>query len=366
MIEDLTAERLSELISDKSRIEQILTHKGAETHFSFNGEYFFAVTNEKKLYSGIEAHQKNYLGNEDNLKFPIDCPDLLGEYFFLKQSNYIKKEMAIVGLALFEKAKAKEDFKASEIAFAKTNIDKYTINEALGKAFPNYSKRWEYYLNKLNKFTEQTTPKTFDEIFEDAIKSKEIAIENKEDKFEIETQRSYLHFSFNVWLKEKGFWEFGDRSTYLLFSTNEKFSEFLEYEGNVLKLRQKAIERNNKRKGLEVTEKEIEVEQPTEPEQKIPAKFYALYHWILIEMGIERHFETNENGLFDRTKIETFAENRYPNTSKQGFYRAFKNEINLSDKKGIALSFGKGYKETIIKISNNDAKVITHLKDYPN
>lgn len=47
------------------------------------------------------------------------------------------------------------------------------------------------------------------------------------------------------------------------------------------------------------------------------------------------------------------------------FYRAYK-EINIKDRKLIAYDFGKGYKDIIQDISNNDAKVIIHLKKFPN
>ena len=47
------------------------------------------------------------------------------------------------------------------------------------------------------------------------------------------------------------------------------------------------------------------------------------------------------------------------------FYRTYK-DLDITDKKSIANSYGRGYKEKIIEISNNDVKVIHHLKDYPN
>ena len=97
----------------------------------------------------------------------------------------------------------------------------------------------------------------------------------------------------------------------------------------------------------------------------IKAKFYALYHWILIEMGVENYFKRDENDKYKRTEIEAFAQERYPGTSKQGFYRAFI-EIDITKKVEIAKTFGPGYKRKIEKISNNSAKVIHHLKNYPN
>ncbi len=98
---------------------------------------------------------------------------------------------------------------------------------------------------------------------------------------------------------------------------------------------------------------------------KIPAKYYALYHWILIEMGIENNFERDQNDHYSKGEIEAYAKERYPETSMQGFYREFK-EIDITNKINISRNFGKGYKDKIIEISNNNAKIITHLKNYPN
>jgi hypothetical protein len=103
----------------------------------------------------------------------------------------------------------------------------------------------------------------------------------------------------------------------------------------------------------------------TSQKYKIPAKYYALYHWILIELGIENHFERNENDKYSKTKIVAFAKERYKKTSSQMFYRTII-DIDINNKTAIANSFGNKYKDKIISISNNNAKVITHLKSFPN
>lgn len=114
------------------------------------------------------------------------------------------------------------------------------------------------------------------------------------------------------------------------------------------------------------TEKEIDPPQQTETkteQENISARFYALYHWILIEMGKETPFEKNENDKYDKNTIENFGQNRYK-CSKQGFYRNFIN-IDITKKTSIPQSFGKEYKQKLITISNNDSNVIAHLKKYP-
>lgn len=111
---------------------------------------------------------------------------------------------------------------------------------------------------------------------------------------------------------------------------------------------------------LEKYKKEIPNYRPI----KCAAKYYALYHLILIEMGVEQPFRTNVNDQYVKTEIEKFAKNRYPNISSQGFYKGFK-EIKDSDILSVAKSY-KDYKTILIDISGNNADLIYYLKKYPN
>ena len=96
-----------------------------------------------------------------------------------------------------------------------------------------------------------------------------------------------------------------------------------------------------------------------------PAKYYALYHWMKIDMGGENNFTKNENDQFRRSEIEAYAKAKYPECSEQGFYRSFIG-LDITNYTAIANDFGNGYKEILISISNNDNKLITYLKKYPN
>jgi len=119
---------------------------------------------------------------------------------------------------------------------------------------------------------------------------------------------------------------------------------------------------------LDSSQKIIGINEPKElkSEKKFSGKYYALYHWILIDLGIEKPFERNSfNDKLTKTEIIAFAKERYKKSSPDMFYRAYK-EINIKDRKLIAYDFGKGYKDIIQDISNNDAKVIIHLKKFPN
>lgn len=100
-------------------------------------------------------------------------------------------------------------------------------------------------------------------------------------------------------------------------------------------------------------------------EKKYPAKYYALLHWIKIELGLEEPFELNSEGRYSKESIREFARNKYPNISNQQFYKEFK-DLDITNKAYIATIFGRDYKEILIKISGNNAKIIRHLKDFPN
>lgn len=100
---------------------------------------------------------------------------------------------------------------------------------------------------------------------------------------------------------------------------------------------------------------------------KISEKYYALYHWVLIEMGREKPFEKDRfTDRYKKPKIIEYGKNRYKfKTSGQDFYKYYR-DTDISNKVAIAKSFGKGYKDKLIEISNNDADIISHLKQYPN
>ncbi|GGG29360.1 hypothetical protein GCM10011344_32780 [Dokdonia pacifica] len=99
--------------------------------------------------------------------------------------------------------------------------------------------------------------------------------------------------------------------------------------------------------------------------KKIPAKYYALYHWILIALGQEIPFVPNENDQYRRSEIEDIAKTKYSGIGSQSFYRSFI-ELDITRENEIAINFGKDYKKIISHISNNNAKVIQKLKKLPN
>jgi hypothetical protein len=100
--------------------------------------------------------------------------------------------------------------------------------------------------------------------------------------------------------------------------------------------------------------------------KNIGAKYYALYHLILIEIGKAKPFERDYNDNLSKQTIVDYAEEAYPFWKNgNGFYHEFQ-KLQGKSKTDIARNFGIGYKDKIISISNNDSKVISLLRNYPN
>jgi len=98
----------------------------------------------------------------------------------------------------------------------------------------------------------------------------------------------------------------------------------------------------------------------------IGAKYYALYHFILLEMGRAKPFERDYNDNLPKQTIVSYAEEAYPFWKNgNGFYDQFQ-KIQGKSKTDIARDFGIGYKDKIIAISKNDSKIISYLRNYPN
>ena len=104
----------------------------------------------------------------------------------------------------------------------------------------------------------------------------------------------------------------------------------------------------------------------TDDRKSPPAKFYALLHKIKIKLKIEPEFVLNDKNQNNKQLIVKFAEEKYNFKDGQSFYRSFINETDLDNLPAIAIVFGKGYKSKLIRLSNNDYRIINELKSYPN
>ena len=103
----------------------------------------------------------------------------------------------------------------------------------------------------------------------------------------------------------------------------------------------------------------------TKKRKKYPAKYYALYHRILIETKEVSPFELVNDTELPKKLVQEYGEVNYGFPDGQSFYREFA-KLNTATPLDIARSFGKGYKQKVIEISQSCAQVIKHLEKYPN
>lgn len=97
---------------------------------------------------------------------------------------------------------------------------------------------------------------------------------------------------------------------------------------------------------------------------KIPAKYYALYHRILIELKHEKDFQRLDDDRYSRKEIEVFVQKHYPFINAQSFYRGFIELEDLTNKTAISRSF-KDLKQKITILSENNSDVLHYLKQFP-
>jgi hypothetical protein len=97
---------------------------------------------------------------------------------------------------------------------------------------------------------------------------------------------------------------------------------------------------------------------------KIPAKYYALYHRILIDIKHEKDFQRLDDDRYSRKEIEVFAQKHYPFINAQSFYRGFIELEDLANKTAISRSF-KDLKQKITMLSENHPDVLHYLKQFP-
>jgi len=150
---------------------------------------------------------------------------------------------------------------------------------------------------------------------------------------------------------------------YIAVFGNFTFKNILKIENALKTLEPIAIDDIQTTNKLTIKE---EKEIITKSKPKYAAKYYALYHWILIEMGKAKLWELNENGKFPKSEIEQYAQSQYLFKDGQGFYRAFIGINDFNNKIAIVRSLNdKNYKEKLKTISNNNANFIHHIKNYP-
>lgn len=105
-------------------------------------------------------------------------------------------------------------------------------------------------------------------------------------------------------------------------------------------------------------------EQSNDIKHRVFAWHYAILHHIYIIKDQHEPFKIDWNDRLPKTLIENCAKKNYPETNANGFYKAFK-EISISSiDRFINSKTAKDkttYKDIIIKLSDNNKKVIDYL-----
>lgn len=99
--------------------------------------------------------------------------------------------------------------------------------------------------------------------------------------------------------------------------------------------------------------------------KRLPAKYYSLYHRLLIEIKMVQPFELVNDTELPKKEIEDYGVVNYGFTDGQSFYREFL-RLFKAKKHDITNEFGEGYKQKLIDLSQNNAQIIKHLEKYPN
>lgn len=76
-------------------------------------------------------------------------------------------------------------------------------------------------------------------------------------------------------------------------------------------------------KTLKEADLKFEFKESISLPDKIPAKFYALYHWHLVKRGKVVNDFQDQNNRFIKHKIIELAKSRYPGISPDSFYKHF-------------------------------------------
>ena len=109
----------------------------ANEHFNTTGDYnlqcnngkFYVSKLENKFYTGIDYHRKVNFKNS-SLSFPVNCPDLIPEYYNLALYNFLEKQKKSLGL-LYNGVNQTEKFISNEIKRSKDII--YNAKESFLK-----------------------------------------------------------------------------------------------------------------------------------------------------------------------------------------------------------------------------------------
>jgi hypothetical protein len=120
MIIELTKENLQKCGFEEEQIIKLLKWDKYDMFF-LKDTCYYATNIEKKIFTEIDGFRKYYLEN-GTISFPLDCPDLIPNYFDLALKNYLDKQILLLNTMFVEEDQRKK-FVLNEIEKIKSSIE---------------------------------------------------------------------------------------------------------------------------------------------------------------------------------------------------------------------------------------------------
>jgi len=120
MIIELTKENLQKCGFEEEQIIKLLEWDKYDMFF-LKDTCYYATNIEKKIFTEIDGFRKYYLEN-GTISFPMDCPDLIPNYFDLALKDYLDKQILLLN-TMFVETDQKKKFVLNEIEKIKRSIE---------------------------------------------------------------------------------------------------------------------------------------------------------------------------------------------------------------------------------------------------
>jgi len=208
MITALTIENLIKLGLNKQRATELFN--GSNGHdFQGNEGNFYLLDN--KVYTDIDYYRMTCF-NRGSINFPLNCPDLIDEYFNLSLNKYLLEQKEVLK-SIFVAEDQKKKFISKEILNAKNRIENEKV---MLKKLPHFgSERKENAISILEAYinfceTKLKQPQQPEAVKLDEVKNMHLNIfaDNSFDVWErmfehfsiTETKRTDLSFMYEIML----------------------------------------------------------------------------------------------------------------------------------------------------------------------
>jgi hypothetical protein len=120
---ELTKENLQKCGFDDEHIERLIEWNNHDSFLLIDNTCYYATNIEKKIYTEIDGFRKFYFQN-GTISFPIDCPDLIPEFFDLSLNNFLVKKRKYLSTMYVEVIQTQK-FISIEIEKTNKSIDSY-------------------------------------------------------------------------------------------------------------------------------------------------------------------------------------------------------------------------------------------------